>query len=29
MTALSQKEVLEKILVEIASMKTKLPNGEL
>ena len=29
MAVLSQKEVLEKILVEIATMKTKLPNGEL
>jgi len=29
MTALSQKEVLERILIEIAAMKTKLPNGEL
>lgn len=29
MAAASQKEVLERILVEIAAMKTKLPNGEL
>lgn len=29
MAALSQKEVLERILIEIAAMKTKLPNGEL
>jgi len=29
MATLSQKEVLERILIEIAAMKTKLPNGEL
>jgi len=29
MAAASQKEVLERILIEIAAMKTKLPNGEL
>jgi hypothetical protein len=29
MAATSQKEVLERILIEIAAMKTKLPNGEL
>jgi len=27
--AATQKEVLDQILIEIASMKTKLPNGEL
>ena len=27
--AATQKETLEKILVEIGKMKTKLPNGEL
>lgn len=27
--AATQKEVLEQILIEIATMKTKLPNGEL
>jgi len=29
MATSSQKEVLERILIEIAAMKTKLPNGEL
>ncbi len=29
MATASQKEVLERILIEIAAMKTKLPNGEL
>jgi archaellum component FlaC len=29
MATTSQKEVLERILIEIAAMKTKLPNGEL
>ena len=29
MATTSQKEVLERILIEISAMKTKLPNGEL
>jgi len=29
MATASQKEVLERILIELAAMKTKLPNGEL
>lgn len=29
MATASQKEVLERILIEISAMKTKLPNGEL